>query len=478
MNAPMTKSPTRYIGGFAVTGILSWLTLTLFPFYPTQVTIVLALALGIIGVKSTRIGLMLALLFTLIAAMYQGEFVGLSFFIVLVLASGLESWALASLVLSWVLALLTPFPALAIIPTVAGGLYERQGDALRLGVVSGVTIFLLGWMRSISRAGLILVSTTSSYVAKSVPSPWYFTLFAPNVDTFTIDGVSNYYAPLFTNLNDYRVYLALIAWSLAGYITAVFVSGGKKNPRYFASTLIGVLPALTVGVIFIKTPLPQVAAVLVSAAVLPFVFMPIQSKIALRSKGPVRTPVVVTTKPSDGRQLEVIMFTDVAGYTVLAKENAAAALKLLDDQKEITRPVLEAHKGREVKATGDTRVIEFTNALDALNCAVEMQTALQKVTINGKEMKIRIGLHLGDVIHSGNDVLGEAVNIASRIEILAAPGGICISRQVYDQVWNQVDYELTALAPNELKSIQYPAEVYRVSSKRTGGNKTGNDVPG
>jgi len=406
--------------------------------------------------------------------MYQGEFLGLSFFIVMVLAASLEGRALASLIVSWVLALLTPLPSLAIIPTIASGLYSRQGDALRLGIISGVTIFLLGWMRNISHAGLILVSSTSNYVAKNVPSPWYFTLFAPNLDTLSLDSITNYYGPLFTNLNDYRIYLIMIAWSLTGYITALFVSAGKKNPRYFASTTIGVLPAIFVGLIFIDSPLLQVVTVLITAAVLPFVFLPFQSKITRRPEGQVKAAMVVTTRPTNGHQLAVMMFTDVAGYSVLAKENAASALKLLDAQKEIARPIVEAYKGREVKTSGDTRVIEFTNALDALNCAVEMQRALQK---RSDGMKIRIGLHLGDVIHNGNEVLGEAVNIASRIQILAEPGGICISRQVYDHVWNEVDYAFMALAPNELKNIQYPAEIYRVSFKMTDDTKSRTDVP-
>jgi len=471
----MARSPARYLAGFAVTAILAWLLLMFFPFYPAQLSIILALALGGIGLKSPRIGLMLALLLSMIAALYQGEFVGLTFFIVLVMASGLDSWGLVLMITSWMLAFQTSFPSLAILPIVASGLYERRSEALRLGIVSVVTIFLLSWMRDVGRAGIILVSSTSSYVPKNIPSPWYFTLFAPNLDTFTIEGLGNYYAPLLANLNDYRVYVAVIAFSVAGYLTALLAASGKRNPQYYLSGLTGVLPAVIVGLIIVNVPPLQLVAVLFVAAVLPLILLPIRSNI-VRSKGNVARPGTVTTKTSDSHQLAAIMFTDVVGYTVLLKEDESTALKLLDEQKSITRPIVERHNGREIKLSADTRIIEFANALDALNCAVEMQTALQTLTSNGKRMKIRIGLHLGDVIHHEGDVLGEAVNVAARIEILAEPGGICISRQVYDQVRNEIDYEMTALAPNELKNVQFPVEIYRVSLPKTDGESTGNSM--
>ena len=256
----MTKSPEKYLAGFTATAILSFLLLMLFPFYPAQLIIILALALGLVGVKSPRSGLMLAVLLTLLGAMYQSELVGLTFFIVLVISSSLDSWDLASIITSWILAFLTPFPSLAIIPTVASGLHEREGESLKLGVFSAVTIFLLSWTRSISRAGLMLVPSTSIYFAKRYPSPWYLTLFMPNLDTFNINNLTNYYAPLLTNLNDYPVYVVLIAWSLAGYITALIISSKRKRPSYFASGLIGVLPAGIVGLVLIKTPPVQVTA--------------------------------------------------------------------------------------------------------------------------------------------------------------------------------------------------------------------------
>jgi len=461
----MTKPTEKYVVGSTVTTILSWLLLMLFPFYPAQLTIILALALGLIGLKSPRIGLMLATLLAMFGALYQGALVGLTFLIVLVIVSSLDTWDLASIITSWVLAFLTPLPSLAIIPPVTAGLYERPGDALRLGVLSGVTIFLLSWTRSVSQAGLILVSSTSSYVAKSVPSIWYFTLFMPNVDTFTLSNLTIYYGSLFTNLNDYRVYLALIPWGLASYITALLSS---KKLGYFVSGLVGVLPTAIIGLTVIRAPALQVVAVLIVAALLPLAYLPIRSKMAATLKNQ-RIAVPVTTRPTDGRQLAAIMFTDVVGYTILAKEDESAALKLLEAQKKMLQPILEKHKGREIKVVGDTRIVEFTNALDAVSCAVEIQNTLEKdklTTHDGKAMELRIGLHLGEVIHREGDVLGEAVNIASRIEILADPGGICISRQVYDQVWNEVDYEMTVLAPHELKNVQYPAEIYRLSTKK------------
>jgi len=462
------KSPLEYLAGFAATAILSWFLLMLFPFYPSELMIVIALALGLIGIKSPRSGLMLAILLSLIAATYQGALVGLTFFIVLVIASALNTWDIASLIASWILAFLTPVPSLAITPTIFVGLHERQGDALKVGVLSGITIFLLSWTRNISRSGLMLVPSTSSYLQKAIPHPWDFTSFIPNFDTFTVANLSGYYTPLLTNLNDFHIYVLLIAWGIAGYLTALLASK-KKSPRYFVSGLVGVLPATIVGYLFIQTPPAQIAAVLIAAVILPLAYIPIQSRIAEKPKdarSAVPNPVPVVKVPKDGRQPAAIMFTDVVGYTALTQDDQSAAAGLLETQQETLRPVLEKYHGREVKTIGDALLVEFTNTLEAVNCAVDIQKTLEKQKLlasNGKEMKLRIGIHVGDVIHREGDVFGDAVNIASRIEPLAEPGGICISRQVYDQVWNKVNYEITELGLQELKNVQYPTEIYRVS---------------
>jgi len=173
----------------------------------------------------------------------------------------------------------------------------------------------------------------------------------------------------------------------------------------------------------------------------------------------------VTGGTSD-RRLAAIMFTDTVGFTNLGQKDEALMLRLLEDQRSLVRPILSSYRGREVKTTGDGFLVEFASALDAVGCALEIQSSLRasnEKRPEGERIQVRIGIHLGDVIHQGTDVAGDAVNLASRIEPLAMPGGICVTREIYDSVVNKVECEFESLGTPSLKNVSLPVEVYQVS---------------
>jgi adenylate cyclase len=173
----------------------------------------------------------------------------------------------------------------------------------------------------------------------------------------------------------------------------------------------------------------------------------------------------VPTERTEQRKLAAIMFTDMVGYSALVQKNEALALKLLEEHRQLLRPLFHKHEGKEIKTIGDAFLVEFTSTLEAIRCAAEIQKILKEYNASPDQsfkIQIRVGLHMGDVVYRESDVFGDGVNIASRIEPLAKPGGICLSQQVYDQVHNKFAGKFIKLGAVDLKNIQAPLNIYRL----------------
>jgi adenylate cyclase len=164
------------------------------------------------------------------------------------------------------------------------------------------------------------------------------------------------------------------------------------------------------------------------------------------------------------RRLAAIMFTDTVGYTASTQSDEGRTLDLLRQQEELIRPLLAVHQGKEIKSTGDGFLVEFDSALKAIQCALSIQRRIYERNAEGGlvPIRIRIGIHLGDVVQRGSDILGDAVNIAARIEPIAEPGGICVSGAVHEQVRNKIPDRLEKLPPTSLKGLDAPMDIYRV----------------
>ncbi|HKW04315.1 MAG TPA: adenylate/guanylate cyclase domain-containing protein, partial [Nitrososphaerales archaeon] len=165
------------------------------------------------------------------------------------------------------------------------------------------------------------------------------------------------------------------------------------------------------------------------------------------------------------RRLAAIMFTDMIGYTSLGQRNESLSLALVEEQRKLIRSIFPRHHGREVKTIGDAFLIELPSALDAIRCALDVQRATREFNVTlheDKRIHIRIGLHLGDVVESEGDIAGDAVNVASRIESLAEDAGVCLTRQIYDQVNGKFELPLLSLGSMQLKNLNAPIEVFKI----------------
>ena len=153
------------------------------------------------------------------------------------------------------------------------------------------------------------------------------------------------------------------------------------------------------------------------------------------------------------------MFSDVVGYTAIMGRDEQQALRALKDHRELLRLLLPKFSGRMVGEVGDGTLTSFHSAIDAVSCAREVQASLRQ---DQPDLKVRIGIHSGDVVFSDNTVLGDGVNVASRIHALAPPGGICVSASIYDEVRNKPGTRFKDLGEQKLKNVSRPIRVYQV----------------
>ncbi len=166
------------------------------------------------------------------------------------------------------------------------------------------------------------------------------------------------------------------------------------------------------------------------------------------------------------RRLAAILAADVAGYSRLMGANEEGTLvQLKSVRKALVDPVIAAHRGRIVKTTGDGMLVEFASAVDAVRNAVEIQhsMAAQNTAVpQDQRIEFRIGIHVGDIIIDDNDIFGDGVNIAARLEGIAEPGGVCMSDDAYRQVRGKVEIGCDDMGPQHLKNIAEPMRAWRV----------------
>jgi adenylate cyclase len=169
--------------------------------------------------------------------------------------------------------------------------------------------------------------------------------------------------------------------------------------------------------------------------------------------------------PSPKRKLAAILHVDVAGFSRLMGEDEAGTHQALNELRSAVDPLITAHGGRIVGTAGDSVLADFSSIVDALNCAVEMQRASRAVNDPlppERRLELRIGVNLGDVIVDGDNIFGDGVNIAARLEALAQPGTVCISQTVFDQVRNKLDLDYRPLGVHRVKNIAEPVRAYAV----------------
>src|SRR5215510_7151080 len=169
------------------------------------------------------------------------------------------------------------------------------------------------------------------------------------------------------------------------------------------------------------------------------------------------------------RRLAAILAADTVGYSALMGVNEARTVRDLKDHLAVVLPMVSEHGGRVIDTAGDGILAEFGSVVNAVECAVAIQNVMSTRNAEievSRQMQFRIGINVGDVIHDETRLYGDGVNVAARLESLAEPGGICISRKVYDEVAGKTQLSFVDLGEHQLKNIAQPVRVYRVSGEQ------------
>jgi class 3 adenylate cyclase len=306
---------------------------------------------------------------------------------------------------------------------------------------SSLSGFMSGWVDNSTLARLLLVIPFEPYVGLQLEqTEEAYRIYTQLSSVLQLPSSVNYFflQPYLQNVtyspSQFGFYYDMMSYGYSSSTTAVSTTSVRtsNNPFSFMSpTTIGLF-----------------AVVLVAAGLLGYLALSRRSATAQ-----------VT------RRLAAIMYTDLVGYTALGQRNESLSLEVVEEQRRLIRPILERYKGREVKTMGDAFLVEFASALEAVRCAFDIQESIRAFNSAASQEKmihLRIGIHLGDVVESGGDISGDAVNVASRIEPLAEDGGVCLTRQVYDQVANKFEHPLQSLGMKELKNVIAPQEIFKI----------------
>src|SRR5665811_2131783 len=167
------------------------------------------------------------------------------------------------------------------------------------------------------------------------------------------------------------------------------------------------------------------------------------------------------------RDRAAILAADIAGYSRLMGVDEEGTLRQLKThRRELVDPKITEHRGHIVKTTGDGMLVEFVSVVDAVRCAVDVQRGMVKRNADvpaESRIQLRVGINVGDIISDNNDIFGDGVNVAARLEALAEPGGIMVSRNVYDQVRDKLSFGFEDMGEQTVKNIARPIGVHRVS---------------